>query len=347
MRAVTRTWARGVVLLFYGCALCGCAAPKPGQDRAPGDDAGGAGGDAIEARPVCQTPTPLPSGPAIFVIDSTDTLRAFDATGNPTGSVSLMNDAGGPPSIGSLNGGGITLASGNVYVTTGRPSVSVFDLALSPQAPDPGAFPGLSVPRGIAFDSHAGEFFVGNGGASVSVYDASGARAAADGGFPNHYGPSGMAYDPDDQTVWVANYAGFPASVYGVAEYSETGQASQTFAYSSQFVAPQNHQEPYSIAVCPEAAAGGSTVVVVGFIDDGSGLGTGSVQAYSTNGVPQGAPFAFAKPYALSCDSVGRVYVGDEAGLFSIDIRGGAACALPAGSFPGLQPPIYGTLATD
>jgi hypothetical protein len=281
---------------------------------------------------------------SIFVIDSTDKLWSFDTGGNSLATVAL------PTPIGNINGGGIALSSNDLYVTIGQftNAVTSFDLTLSPHALPAGAFPGLSVPRGIAYDTNNQWFYVGNGAATVNVYGSTGSSIATGGGFPGAFGPSGVAYDSDDNAIWVANYVGAPAAtppVYGVSEYTPNGAAAQTFDRSTQFVAPGAHQEPYSIAVCPTSATGDSTVVVVGFIDDGSGEGTGTVQSYSTSGAPIGSPFAgpISKPYALSCDSQGNVYIADVTGLYR-ENTAGQNIGLP-GSFAGLTPPIYGVLA--
>lgn len=294
----------------------------------------------------CTTST-APSAGSLFVIDSTNRLFSFDSSGNLLGSIAV------PSPIGNINGGGMTLAAGSLYITTGQPTneVSSYELTLVPQALPASAFSGLSVPRGIAFDPDDGEFYVDNGAATVNVYGAAGASVAVTGGFPGFYGPSGVAYDPDDQTIWVANYVGAPAAsppLHGVAEYTASGAVAQTINYASSFVVPTAHVEPYSITVCPAATTGGKgTVVVVGFIDDGSGLGTGVVQSYTTAGTTLAPPFGGLtnKPYALSCTSGGEVYVADITGLYLMNILDQNQ-SLP-GPFTGLTPPLYGVLAAS
>jgi hypothetical protein len=306
----------------------------------------------------------------IFVIDSTNTMFAFDAAGASAGSVAV-------PNVSDINGGGIAFAAGNVYVTSSAPSVTAYDLTLARKTLSAGAFAGLSVPRGIAYDCNDDEFYVGNGAAGVNAYRSAGATAATPGGFPNRYGPSGVAYDSDDDAIWVANYGGFTMSgtpLYGVAEYTSTGASARIPNYATDFVAPNVHEEPYSITVCTRAATGGAALVVVGFIDDNSHQGTGAVQAYTIDGAPHGRPIAgsLSRPYALSCDSKGRVYIADMTGLYSVDITTGSAdLRLLAGNdgaslgsadagvpesfdaglarrpFAGLTPPIYGVLARN
>ncbi len=280
-----------------------------------------------------------PPAGSIFAVDSSTRLFSFSAGGASMGNVAVQSP------IGDINGGGIAYANGDLYVTIGQftNTLNAYSLNLQPATLAAGAFPGLSVPRGIAYDPLDNQFFVGNGAASVNAYTAAGVPVPA--AFPGHYGPSGVAYDSDDNAIWVANYAGFAFSgvpTYGVSEYSPNGALEQTMNYATQFVAPGPHDEPYSIAVCPKAVTGGTTAVVVGFIDDGTHLGNGAVQAYTTRGAPIGAPFGgpIAKPYAVSCDAYGDVYIADETGLYRGSISG-QNMGLP-GAFSGLTPPIYG-----
>jgi sugar lactone lactonase YvrE len=278
------------------------------------------------------------------VIDSTHTLFSFDQAGTALANAVL------PTPIGNINGGGIAVASGKLYVTIGQPTntVASFDFALAPQALPPSAFAGLSVPRGIAFDPSAAQFYVGDGAATVNVYSAAGASVTVGGGFPGNYGPSGVAFDADDDTLWVANYVGAPSSptpTYGVAEYTATGAAAQTFDYATQFPRPA-HEEPYSITVCSKAATGGSTLVVVGYIDDGSGLGSGAVRSYTTSGAMVGSfSGPLTKPYGLSCTTQGDVFIADASGLYRVSTSG-ANLGLP-GPFAGLTPPLFGVLASS
>jgi hypothetical protein len=285
--------------------------------------------------------------PAIFVIDSTGTLISFDAKGNKLGSAPL------PAPIGDINGGGIAYASGNLYVTIGQPTNSVvsFTTGLAPIALPTGAFAGLSVPRGIVYDAPHSFFFVGNGAATVNVYDPNGA-VVQDGLFPNHYGPSGVAYDPDDDFTWVANYVGTSVTgtpQFGVQDYEFNGSAAHVHDYSKQFVGPA-HTEPYSVAVCPHAATGGDTIVEVGFIDDGSGQGTANLHSFLTSGAPLGnAPQQpVTKPYAISCDPQAQIYVADASGLYIGHVGGSVRPAAQYVGNPGafaVTPPVYGVLA--
>jgi hypothetical protein len=286
------------------------------------------------------------SGGSVFVVDSTATLFAFDESGTQLASAPL------PGSVGDINGGGMTLAMDTVYVTLGSPTNAVvaYSRELGAVSLAQGAFAGLSVPRGIAYGCAAGTFLVGNGAAGISAFSASGSPVnEPDGGFQPYYGPSGVAYDPDDRAFWVANYAGFPSTKWGVSEFSEDGTTVRVFDHTSRFAAPGRHEEPYAVTVCPRAATGGATLVVVGFIDDQSGQGVGAVQIYSTDGIAFGSALggAYQKPYALSCDSHGRVYIADLTGLYSIDVSGCGRDAGAATPFAGLTPPIYGVVVAE
>jgi DNA-binding beta-propeller fold protein YncE len=335
--------------------VLGCATLKAASDVPDASEDAGAPQDAGETRdahpdadgdapwPSCPT---ISSGASVFVIDSTDRLFAFDASGKAMGSVAL------PGPIAGLNGGGIALASGGLYVTIGSPAnkVVAYGTDLLPRSLSIRAFDYyLDVPRGIAFDCHDERFVVNNGVGNTQPFSATGAPILpGDGGFAPYYGPSGVAYDPDDEAIWIANYAGFPTIKWGISEFSAAdGQVVQTFDHAQHFGAPGPHEEPCSVTVCLKAATGGPTLVVVGFVDDGSQQGKAAVQAYTADGTPRGSPFAghFTGPYGLSCDSRGRVYVADASGLWIVDLDG-ADAASPA-TFPGLTPPIFGVLAAD
>jgi hypothetical protein len=280
----------------------------------------------------------------VFAIDSTNRLLSFDAVGRSLSSVVL------PSSVGTGGGGGIAFAGGNLYVTIAEPThqVASYGPELFPHMLPPFSFGGLAAPFGFAYDDGNGQFYVTSRSSIPGVYDAVGTALLPSAGFPGLFWATGVAYDPDDAALWVTTYGGlYPPSqsTVGLAEYSETGVALHTFDLTTQFVPPAPHEQPYSVAVCPRATTGGSTVVVVGFADDGTGLGTGAVQGYRVDGTTFGSPFAeaLAQPNAVSCNGQGEVYIADQTGLFRGDLNG-RNLGLP-GPFAGLAPPLYGVYA--
>jgi hypothetical protein len=325
-------------------------ASAPRGDAASDRDAGEAGSDSDAG---CVA---TPPGPSIFVIDSTRHLFAFDACGHSMGSVAVPDGVKlGTGANGVTEGGGMALGAGELFVTTGGASVAVFEPDLTPVVPATDAFAKLTVPRGIAYAPPTGALYVGDVFDGLVAYDLAGTPDdAVVGSFPNTYAPSGVAYDADDQTIWAASYVGNPAGdppQHGVAEFTADGDAADMPDYADQF-APPPHQEPYAITVCTKAAVG-STLVVVGFVSDGSGLGAAAVQPYSVDGARHGAPLPapFTKPVGVSCNSRGRVYVADVSGLYSFDLGPESSDAGDAGPHAvldwGLKPPILGVLATN
>ena len=294
-----------------------------------------------------------PGSEAVYVIDSTRTLFEFDAQGNTVASVKLPGQAA---SIGNLNGGGITVDANNVYVTQGAPSTAVvaFDRnSLQPVTLAVGAFSNLNTPRAIVFDPANSQFYVANGGSTVTLYNAAGAYLSTfNQSGPGIYGPSGIAYDSLDNTIWVANYTGGNASstpTYGVAEFSASGTLVENFPVGSAnppapaFAPPlyTGHELPYSISYCGNALA-------VGYISDGSGSGKSEASSYSTSGAQFGAPYggsiggAINNLHAAACAPNGDVFVATDISLQEYAAATGAGIAFPAGAFAGLTPPIYG-----
>ncbi len=295
------------------------------------------------------------SSPSVYAVDGTGTLFAFDASGKE------LTHATFPGVVASLDGGGLTADARNVYLTLGASTggsqggVLAFDRStLAPVTLASGAFGGVATPRGIAWDPHDSRFFVGNGGSTVTVYDANGAYLSA---FPNGptadaiYGPSGVAFDATTDTLWVANYTGGSgvAPSYGVAQFTEGAAVAQTINPATQFIAPMmpTSELPYSIAACV-AATSPRDVVVVGFRPSGGSGGSPQGGIYATSGSLV-APFtpqlaAAGQPNAISCSSTGVIYVASDDGLHLYSMSG-AGVALPSGGFAALSAPVYGVLA--
>jgi DNA-binding beta-propeller fold protein YncE len=295
------------------------------------------------------TSSSTPGAEAIYVIDSTYRLFEFDAQGNSVASVNLP---GSTSSIGNLNGGGITVDANNVYVTLGAPSTGVVAFnrtTLAPVTLAAGAFSSnLNTPRGIVFDPINSQFYVANGGSTVTVYNAAGGYLSSfNQSSPAIYGPSGIAYDPIDNSIWVANYVGGTSSTtpaHGISEWNPNDSLIMNFPSSNTnppmpFAPPVNtgHELPYAMSYCGNALA-------VGYISDGTGSGISEAEGFSTSGTPLGVPFGgtITNLHELACDPNGNVFVAADNGLLEYTDATGASVALPAGGFAGLKPPIYG-----
>lgn len=305
-------------------------------------------GNVLVAVNCTPTSSGAPSAEAIYVIDSTYTLFEFDAQGNFVTSVKLPGSAA---SVGTLNGGGITVDANNVYVTLGAPSTGVVAFnrtSLAPVSLAAGAFTNLNTPRGIVFDPINSQFYVANGGSTVTVYNAAGTYLSSfNQSSPAIYGPSGIAYDSIDNAIWVANYVGGTASTtpaHGIAEFNPNDSLIMNFPSSNTnppmpFAPPVNtgHELPYAISYCGNALA-------VGYISDGTGSGISEAEGFSTAGSPLGSPFGgtITNLHATACDPNGNVFVAADNGLLEYDDATGAGIALPTGGFAGLAPPIYG-----
>jgi hypothetical protein len=299
--------------------------------------------------------------PAVYVIDSTNTLFAFDALGNKLAQVSL------PFVVGNINGGGITTDANNVYVTIGATTsnflsggVVAYDkTTLAPVTLANGSFSQLATPRGIVYDPHNAQFYVGNGGTTVTVYDKAGTFLSS---FPRGpgsdaiYGPSGIAFDATHDTIWVANLTGGNGvnPTYGVAEFQENDAVVQPpIVPATQFLAPSNptRELPYAIGYCKGAGTGGADLVAVGFQADNSGQGgVAEGGIYTTAGAPVAAftpqLASAAQPNAISCSAAGSIWVGANDGLHAYTAAG-ALITLPLSGFKGPVAPIFGVLAAD
>jgi hypothetical protein len=306
------------------------------------------------------------TAPSAYIVDSTSTLYAFDANGVVLAHVALSTP------VNNLNGGGITTDANNVYVTVGATSngpinqtpgaVVAFDkITLAPVTLPAGSFSNVNTPRGIVYDAHNSQFYIGNGGSNVTIYNASGGYLSA---ITNGvYGPSGVAFDSIDHTIWVANDTNGNAQNPGhaISEFNEDGTLTQTIDPATQFRAPvqPTHVLPYSIGYCAPGT-GGTDYVAVGYLQDNldqdpqGSLGASEGGVYSIRGTipPVGslvAPFSpqlapTAQPNAISCSSTGSIYVAANDGLH-IYSTAGTSIALPSGGFTGLTAPLFGVYA--
>jgi hypothetical protein len=151
-----RKW-HGLVFVF---AVGGAAALTSAVACGPGSGGGGGGGST----------TPGPA--AVYVVDSTGTLFAFDAQGNQVATASL------PGPVNATNGGGLTegpypTSSTNVLYATNGSSMSpvtayttdtLSPLALQGNAGLPAFGVGQAGAMGIVYDTGDGNFYVANAG---------------------------------------------------------------------------------------------------------------------------------------------------------------------------------------
>ncbi len=292
-------------------------------------------------------------GAKVYAVDSTNTLFEFDAQGNFIASVGLPGGAG---SIGNLNGGGITVDATNVYVTMGAPSTGVAAFNRSTLAPvtlASGSFGSLSAPRAITYDPLNSQFYVANGGSTVTVYGATGAFLST---FSQSsgalYGPSGITYDPTDNAIWVANYTGGTASAspsYGISEFTPSGTLIQNFPTGNSnpptpFAPPVNsgHELPYAISYCLATGSTPANALTVGYITDGGHQGIGEAGGYDITGTLNGSSYPSpTNLHALACSPGGTVFAATDNGLKEYGVFGGSL-GPAAGAFPGMTAPVYG-----
>jgi DNA-binding beta-propeller fold protein YncE len=295
----------------------------------------------------------VPGATTVYVIDSTNTLFAFNGQGSVIASAKLP---GGSGSVGNLNGGGITADATNVYVTMGAPSTAVaaFNRAtLAPVTLANGAFANLSTPRAIVYDPQNAQFYVANGGSTVTVYGATGNYLSSLSQASNAiYGPSGITFDPTDNSIWVANYTGGGSATnptYGISEFTPSGTLMQNYPTANTnaptaFAPPSNtgHEMPYAISYCLNTGTTPADALAVGYISDSSNQGQGEAGGYSVAGALAGSGYAgITKLHAVACAPNGNVFVAADNGLLEYSITG-SSVGPTAGTFSGLTPPIYG-----
>ncbi|HEV3155821.1 MAG TPA: hypothetical protein VGZ00_00575 [Candidatus Baltobacteraceae bacterium] len=334
-----------VIIALAGCGGGSASGPSitPGTAFVPKSTTS----DVVESS-IVQPPNPILLPPVVYAVDSTGTLFGFDVLGNQRANVKPV----GP--FGHLNGGGIATDGTHIVITDGSPSneLEVYTKFLVPAPPTP-ACHGLLVPRGIAYDPGWNLFFIGNGGASITSYGyprpACNPLLPPPNNFPGAYGPSGVAYDTvaKNNTIWVANYAGYPTSANGVIDYWTNGTVANAFN-NDRFIPPHPDLEPYSIAVCPGINTPYHPIIAVGFIDDGSGKGVPfqSIAIYTNKGIRIPTLFPGVKtPNSLSCNSQDDLYDADDAGLLVYTLPGSAS--RPNRAFPQLTRQVYGVLVTN
>jgi hypothetical protein len=324
------------------------------------------------------------SVPAVYAIDANGTLFAFDANGRTLASASITTVNGfGNTGISNLLGGGITTDAKYVYVTSSpiadlscpvcygtKGNVLAFDKvtlafvnSVVPAIPENLPYSTklyMTTPRGIAYDSVNSQFYIADGAGTLNIYGAQFNYLSAVINQQGAYGPSGVAFDPIDGTIWVANDTNGSGvnPIYGVAEFTGAGAHAQPLNPASLFQAPTLPTTvlPYSIGYCASPARSGTAYVVVGYLGDNSGNGIDEGGIFTTGGesvAPFSPPLGItAQPNAISCSSTGQVYVAANDGLHiysatanpGVSVIGGEE-PMPAKGFQGMVPPIYGVYA--
>jgi hypothetical protein len=283
-----------------------------------------------------------PAAPVVFVVDSTDTLSSYDPAGNLLGRVALNAP------VGALNGAGITVAQGIVYVTVGPAAgkisggVIAFNASnLHPVGLGSDAFAGLVNPVGIAYDPVNAQFYVADRSGTVFAYDSAGSPL----GEPPFDAATNLAYDAISNTLWLASDIG-QSNSQGIHEFNADLSTAQTINSQTQFVPPAPFSaatdNPVAIAYCPNSGGGRVDLVIVGFAGFASGGGPVAA-SYSTTGAGFSGAFTgtTGNIHAMSCSSLGQVFVAADNGLLEYNITG-SAIGPATGAFPGLTPPVYG-----
>jgi streptogramin lyase len=148
-----------------------------------------------------------------------DCISQYNSNGVP-GPEDGFTGNGADPSrcgVGEITGGGISgpsyiafAPSGNIWLTNGSDSLTVFDFApdlgnesfLSADPASPCTGGGLSLPAGIAFDTSGNAWIPNDGNSSLSKFSSCGSGVNITGGGMN--GSSALAIDTSGD-IWVAN----------------------------------------------------------------------------------------------------------------------------------------------
>ena len=344
-----RKW-HGLVLVF---AVGGTAALTSAVACGPGSGGGGGGNDA-------STATPGPA--AVYVVDATGTLFAFDAQGNQVATASL------PGPVNATNGGGLTMgpyptSTGSaLYATNGSSTapVTIYSTdTLTPQVPQGNLgppFAPLTGAMGIVFDSDDDDFYIANSGGICAwqLGSLTGATAlqAPPTSEPNCTTPgvnpisTSLAYSP--QIIWSVQ-PGAQGPLQGPFSRSDLDLEQYGTQSPAQQPIVNNGAQTMSVAICTAAATGASAdIEVVGYSSPGQVVAflaaVGGGQLGSCN-VP-----SLTGPYAMSCNSQGVLFVADASGLYSGTVTSAGIVTLGLvgdSSHFVVTPPVYGVYAAD
>ncbi|MGB6354284.1 MAG: hypothetical protein WBF21_09925, partial [Steroidobacteraceae bacterium] len=269
-----RTYALPTACAFAAC-FYSIAAIGSG-DAPPADDTSQAISSTNDA-----SRSATPAAPAVYVVDSSNTLRSFDVNGNSL-QQRQFNSA-----LGYLNGG-MTLAMGLVYATWAKPDgagggVFAFDartlrqvrLHLSAFTVDAASGPGTL--QGIAFDAHQNRFYVATQRLGLLAFNSFGVYIPRDPQSTSSV--AAVAYDSSQHSLWAI------VDRHAVAQFSEESGTSLPGIPAKG--APYRHARgPLAVAYCA-ASDGGSAPNAIAVAFGGTEAGSdaaGAGQSYDAAG---------------------------------------------------------------
>ncbi len=296
-------------LALLGCAVCGAAAPD---------------------------------APAVYAIDSSNTLQAYDAAGRRLASLPFRAE------LGRLNGG-IALALGNVYVTWEKPrsvdppepeksGVYAFDrISLRPVRLHIGAFKPADTDadagamRAIAYDPGNERFYVATERSGLLQFNNAGVPVPRN--SESRRSTSSVAYDSDRRILWSI------VDHHEVIRFDVEAGVSLPDLAATGGSRPARGSRPLALAYCP----GGSSGIVAVAFGSAKGGGAATAQLFDAKGAPLGSARKIAHPNALSCSSSGELLVAADQGLMKYAV--GSSTIPSSVQWEGLSPPVYGAMA--
>jgi hypothetical protein len=305
---------------------------------------------SLVAQPTDAGQSTSASEPALYVVDSQNTLHSFGDGGTPLRTMQFNAE------IGTLNGG-ITLAMGNLYVTWVKPAndgnidgdrsgVFAYDritlrqvrlhigaFKLKDAALNPGAM------HSIVYDPHSDRFYVATDRLGLLAFDRAGGyipRAPE-----STLSVSSAAYDPTHHSLWgiVGRHA--------VVQFSEDGNGPLT-GFPATGPRYRHGHGALALAYCAIEGrdAGPLDAVAVTFAEAKAGSrGVGTGQTFDPAGKSIGSPYGttIVNPHGMACSSRGEVFIAADNGLLEYTFQGSSLN--PSVYSQGLSGPIYGVLA--
>jgi hypothetical protein len=292
---------------------------------------------ALFGHATCSAATP--DAPAVYAVDSSNALLAYDAAGKRLGSMQF------PAELGRLNGG-IALALGNVYVTWNKPrsmnppepeksGVYAYDrMSLKPVRLHIGAFRpgGAEVDPGamhaIVYDSGTERFYVATerlgllefNNAGVPVPRASESRQSI----------ASVAYDSDRHTLW------------SIVDRQTVDRFDEVAGVSLPGLPAIGSRLGHGNGVLALAVCAGNSSGVAAVAFGNLKAATGSLRVFDAEGKSIETPRKIARPNAMSCSLSGELLVATDKGLMKYGLR---SSTLPSSvEWEGLSPPVYGAM---